>query len=408
MSEQQRTKKELIDELATLRNRVRQLEERETNTQQRDSALQESEERYRSLVELSPETIFVHSGWRVVYMNPAGLALFGANTRDALMGKPVLDLIHPEYRALARSRAEQSYEHRKIADVVEEQILRVDGSVRTVEAVTAPIVYQGKPATQVILRDITVRKQAEEALRFAHDNLAQKAAELQEANAELSQYAYVASHDLRAPLRAIRNYSDFLLQDLAGRLKEEQHEYLEGLSESVRACEALVDDLLQLSRVGSRQLVYETLKLGSFLHDIVSSLRLPDTVEIEWATDWPTIESEPTLLRQIMQNLLLNGVKFNQAPQKRIELRWHPVGDNCYELFVRDNGIGIEPRHQEQIFRAFQRLHTNEEYEGTGIGLAIVKKAVSRLQGTIRIESQPGRGSTFFVTLPRVTGGVPK
>jgi signal transduction histidine kinase len=197
-----------------------------------------------------------------------------------------------------------------------------------------------------------------------------------------------------------------LLQDLAGRLEGEQHEYLEGLGESVRACEALVDDLLQLSRIGSRQLVYETLKLGSFLHEFVSSLRLPDTVEIEWATDWPTIESEPTLLRQIMQNLLLNGVKFNQASRKRIALGWHPVEDDCYELFVRDNGIGIELRHQEQIFRAFQRLHTNEEYEGTGIGLAIVKKAVSRLQGAIRIESQPGRGSTFFVTLPRVAAGV--
>jgi signal transduction histidine kinase len=125
------------------------------------------------------------------------------------------------------------------------------------------------------------------------------------------------------------------------------------------------------------------------------------------ADDWPTIVVEPVLLGRILQNLIGNAVKFNTSPHKRVELGWRPVARSeaghsagGYEFFVRDNGIGIAPRYHEQIFRMFERLHTSEEYEGTGIGLAIVKKAASKLGGSVRVESKVGEGSTFFVTLP--------
>ena len=112
------------------------------------------------------------------------------------------------------------------------------------------------------------------------------------------------------------------------------------------------------------------------------------------------MEVEPVLLRQIFQNLISNATKFNRAPRKRIELGWRLAGEHDCELYVRDNGLGIDPRYAEQIFQIFQRLHTQQEYEGTGIGLAIVKKAVSRMGGTVHVTSTPGEGSTFFVTLP--------
>jgi signal transduction histidine kinase len=115
--------------------------------------------------------------------------------------------------------------------------------------------------------------------------------------------------------------------------------------------------------------------------------------------DWPSIQAIPTLLRQIFENLIRNAVKFNRSPRKRIEVGWQPGGNGRIELFVRDNGIGIDPRHYEQIFRVFQRLHTRDEYGGTGLGLAIVKKAASKLRGTVRVESKVGEGSTFFVSL---------
>jgi light-regulated signal transduction histidine kinase (bacteriophytochrome) len=115
---------------------------------------------------------------------------------------------------------------------------------------------------------------------------------------------------------------------------------------------------------------------------------------------WPSIEADHTLLRQIFQNLVRNAVKFNSAKEKRLEIGFSSSDKKQCEVFVKDNGIGIDPRHHEQIFRVFQRLHTREEYDGTGLGLAIVKKAANKLHGSVRVESEPGKGSTFFVLLP--------
>jgi light-regulated signal transduction histidine kinase (bacteriophytochrome) len=145
----------------------------------------------------------------------------------------------------------------------------------------------------------------------------------------------------------------------------------------------------------------QTVDAGVFLQELIASLALSPDVEVVMGNDWPTIDTEPTLLREIFQDLIRNAVKFNHASHKRVEIGWHPAGEERYELFVRDNGIGIDPRYHEQIFGVFQRLHTREEYEGTGVGLAIVKKATNKLHGSVRVESKIGEGSTFFVALPK-------
>jgi len=176
--------------------------------------------------------------------------------------------------------------------------------------------------------------------------------------------------------------------------------YLDGLRRAVWQAEALVNGLLELSRVGNRNLVYQTVNLNTLLQEIITSLNMPEDVDIIWEGTWPTVEVEPVLLRQILQNLISNAAKFNSTPRKRVELGWCLVGEHECELYVRDNGLGIDPRYTERIFQVFQRLHTRQEYEGTGIGLAIVKKAVSRMGGTVHVTSTPGEGSTFWVTLP--------
>ena len=273
-------------------------------------------------------------------------------------------------------------------------------------------------ANRALQAQIVERQQAEEALRKAHDELEMrvaartgelliangalkdKAAELEEANADLAQYAYAVSHDLKTPLRGIHHYADFLREDLEASLSDEHKAYIEGLHRAVWQAEALVDGLLELSRVGSRNLLYQEVNLKVLLQELIASLSMPEDVDIIWEGTWPTIEVEPVLLRQIFQNLMSNAAKFNCAPHKRIELGWRLVGEHACELYVRDNGLGIDPRYTEQIFQVFQRLHTRQEYEGTGIGLAIVKKAVSRMGGTVHVTSTPGEGSTFFVTLP--------
>lgn len=299
-------------------------------------------------------------------------------------------------------------------------------SVGGVDYITKPFQVEevlARVETHLTLRDLQrslLEKNAQLEQEIAErerveKQLQQQAAKLEEANAELCQYAYVVSHDLKTPLRAIHNYVDFLRQDLEAALAGGQKAYLDGLACAVQEAEELVEDLLELSRVGRHSVPTEMIEIGAFLRELVASLDLTANAEILIASDWPTIYVEPVLLRQIFQNLIDNAIKFNDAPLKRVELGWRPVpplssdgdgegaggeGRRAYEFFVRDNGIGIDPRYHEQIFGVFERLHAREEYEGTGIGLAIVKKAASKLGGSVRVESKLDEGSTFFVALP--------
>ncbi len=222
---------------------------------------------------------------------------------------------------------------------------------------------------------------------------------LEMANAELSQYAHVVSHDLKAPLRAIHNYSDFLREDLEGILDGDQREYLDGLNRAVNQGEELVNDLLTLARIDRSGDAHEAIDLDVLIHELELTLNLPDNVELSLSDGLPVVTTDKTLLNQIFQNLIDNAVKFNDSQNKRIRIGWNDIGEGNLELFVHDNGIGIAPRFFTQIFHVFQRLHTSKEYEGTGIGLAIVKKATDKLGGKVRLESEPGKGSTFFINI---------
>jgi signal transduction histidine kinase len=145
----------------------------------------------------------------------------------------------------------------------------------------------------------------------------------------------------------------------------------------------------------------EAADVPGVVDEVVSLLELKNGVELTVASEWPDFSVDRILLKQILQNLISNAAKFNRHNPKRIEVGWQDGPEETIEIFVRDNGIGIDPQYQQQIFRIFQRLHTKREYEGTGIGLAIVQKAAQKLGGAVRIESETGKGSTFFVRLPR-------
>lgn len=249
------------------------------------------------------------------------------------------------------------------------------------------------------------RKQREEELSAANKQLSLKTGELQSANEELAQYNYVISHDIRSPLRAIHNYADFLFEDLEATLEGEQKSYLNGLKCAVHEADYLVERLLEFSRIGPKNGAVESIDLGVFLEKLIPSLNLRAEAKIKMQELWPQVQFDRLLLQQVFQNLLTNAVKFNSSPAKEVELGWQHTDGQKYEIFIRDNGIGIDPRYQHLIFNVFERLHTKEEYEGSGIGLAIVKKALHTMNGDIRVESNPGKGSTFFITMPGTEEG---
>jgi PAS domain S-box-containing protein len=273
----------------------------------------------------------------------------------------------------------------------------------------------GRLVRMEISTDITARKQAEEgqrealakalqarrALKQAHSELAEKASELEAANAELSQYAYIVSHDLRAPIRALNNYSLFLQEDCTGQLDDQCVEYLEGIAESAQQMDKLVVDLLEYSSIGRVQVEKVEVDTGELLERIVRTLNLEEQAWVTLPADAPVVWAQSVRLEQIFANLLSNAVKFHRPDaEPTVSVTWADRGDG-WEFSVHDNGIGITEQHHEKIFSIFQRLHTQEEYKGTGIGLAIVKKAVDQHGGQVWVESAVGRGSVFTFTLPK-------
>jgi PAS domain S-box-containing protein len=245
----------------------------------------------------------------------------------------------------------------------------------------------------LLIRDLTMGKEAERRMK---DTLRR----LREANHQLRQFASVVSHDLKNPLRAIANYAGFLKKDLTDILPEEQRGYLQGIEAAVKLAEEQITGLLQLSRIRESELSCRRTRLGALIGRLVEATADARQAEIILGNSWPTIVTEPTLLRQVVSNLLDNAVKYNSSRTRRIELGCIRLPERQVELFVRDNGPGIPSQHHEKIFLAFRRLHSHKTVEGSGLGLSIVRTAVDRLGGSMRLESEPGKGSTFYVRLP--------
>lgn len=245
-----------------------------------------------------------------------------------------------------------------------------------------------------IFMDMTERKNLESQLK-------KKADDLSRSNAELQQFAYVASHDLQEPLRMISAYLDLLKKRHGDRLPEEALQYLEAAFNGSQRMKALISDLLTYSRLDSRGHTNAPVDLNQSVKRILQTMQT--TIEdngahIECST-LPTVMADQSQISQLLQNLISNAIKFRGDDPPRILIDAEE-GNGHWTIRVKDNGIGINPTYSDRIFQMFQRLHTQHEYPGTGIGLAICKKIVERHGGTIWVESKEGEGSTFFFTIP--------
>ena len=265
---------------------------------------------------------------------------------------------------------------------------------------------------EALARRITELKAVQDDLRHAHDELELRVEErteelrraleeLHRSNQELEQFAYMVSHDLQEPLRMVASYTQLLERRYKDQLDASAHEFIGYAVDGAQRMQGFIQDILQYSRVGTHGRPFERLNMGRVVRQALDNLRV--AIEEKGAQvvcgELPELDADPVQLGQLFQNLIGNALKFSGTDAVRIEIAaaWR---DGEWEFVVRDNGIGIEPENLERIFVIFQRLHTRQEYHGSGIGLAICKRIVERHGGRIWVESQPGKGSAFYFTLP--------
>jgi PAS domain S-box-containing protein len=365
-------------------------------------AIKESEERKSAVLRSTLDSIVTMGpDGNVIEFNPAAERTFGYSREEAV-GRPLAELIiPPRFRdahkaGLARYTA--TGEAHVLGQRLELPALRKDGTEFLTELTITRSDIDGAQTFTGVLRDITQRKQQE-----AERELLIKA--LARSNQELDQFAYVASHDLKAPLRGIANLSQWIEEDLGEKLNGDNREQMALLRGRVHRMEALIDGILQYSRAGRAKAKPEAIDTGALVKEVLELMSPPERVEVAVAADMPSVRAEKIPLQQVFMNLLGNAIKHAGADSPHISIDWEDAGP-FYEFTVGDNGQGIAPQYHERIFGIFQTLEARDKVEGTGIGLSVVQKIVEAKGGRVWVESDVGKGARFKFLWPKaeITG----
>jgi PAS domain S-box-containing protein len=368
-----------------------------------EERLRESEERFRGIFEEAPVACHeIDRDGIVLHVNQAECKLLGFEP-DEMLGHHIWDFIAPEAREQSQEVIRKWMAGEYAFTTSEREFRRHDGATvileihsRAIRNAAGHIIGVGS-----FLLDVTERKQAQQALQ-------KQAEDLTRSNAELEQFAYVASHDLQEPLRKIVAFGDRLKTKYADVLSTEGRDYLGRMQNAAARMQTLINDLLSLSRVTNHNQPFAATDLTEVVRTVVSDLEgrlLQAGGKVELGA-LPIIVADRGQMAQLLQNLIGNGLKFSKPGQPPVvkvcgKLLNDPQGavETC-QIVVEDNGIGFDEKYLDRIFRVFQRLHGRTEYEGTGIGLAICRKIVERHGGGITASSTPGMGAKFIVTLP--------
>jgi two-component system sensor kinase FixL len=382
-----------------------------TDRKQAQTELTEKHALLQILIDSTPDQIYMKDvAGRFLIANQAMMHALGAVTLAELVGKTDFDLHLPE-------RARQSYQEEQAVFASGKPLINREDSDVDRETgnhrwflTTKVLVHdrQGNLKGLVGLnREITERKRAEEALRKLNVELEhrvhERTTELEAANRELKDFAYVVSHDLKSPLRAINRLVQWIVEDYAGAFDVKGHEMAELLIGRVKRMDNLIDGVLEYSRIGRVIGSAEPIDVNMLLRDVLDTLAPPPAIRITIPPELPVMLGDKIRITQVFQNLIGNAIKFMDKPQGEITIGCADHGD-YWQFSVTDNGPGIEPKHHEKIFQIFQTLKPRDERESTGIGLSIVKKIVELYGGRVWVESTVGQGSTFYFTLSKKPG----
>lgn len=332
-------------------------------------------------------------------LNPAWEKTLGWTVME-LVARPLLEFVHPDDREATLAAVAQQAGGQEIISF-ENRYLHKDGSYKWLRWSSVPVTEQ--QLMFAVAYDLTERKQAEDQINKLNANLEQRAMQLEASNKELESFSYSVSHDLRSPLRAVDGYSQILEEDYAGKLDAEGLNLLGVIRESSQKMGILIDDLLTFSKLGRRPLTTAEVDMTALIGEVVRELPASGGGEPPQITvaGLPPTWGDRALLKQVWVNLLSNAIKFTgKQDQPRVEVSGYSAGaENVYS--VKDNGAGFDMKYYDKLFGVFQRLHSSEQFPGTGVGLAIVQRVTTRHGGRVWAEGKIDQGATFYFALPK-------
>ena len=377
--------------------------------------LRESEEKYRRFVENAADIIYRTDGeGRFIYVNPVSLRIFGYS-EDEFMGKHYLELFHPDFRNKARQFYATQFFNGQFTSYLEFPAISKEGKQFWLGQNVQPLMENGQIfGFQAVARDITERVAAEEALRRSDEEVrtlnaeleqrvAERTAQLENANKELEAFSYSVSHDLRAPLLTINGFTQFLGMHLGDKLDDEGKRLLSIIRTNTQTMQNLISALLMLSKTNKKELEMTQINMQELALETFNDIASPEALQKILLTipEMPEARGDRLLLRQVWSNLLSNAIKFTLAKDERVIIVGGRSEEHRNVYFVKDSGAGFDMKDAGKLFGVFSRLHSDEEFEGTGIGLSIVRRVIHRHKGEVWAEGEVGKGATFYFALPR-------